>query len=161
MSVFSTQLCDLLSPLLPLSPSLWFNSRPIHSFPTWCILYIRIQCVRGVGYGVLLETIFYRSFTLCIWPDSEPTKFLDQFKQKPGRGVCLRRINNCRKVPLQIFFFRRRHFALPSMSLSFYCCYPLGRRLHSGTHRPGTKIHEIGNPTMYQGHIEVFSIIPK
>ncbi len=35
-----------------------------------------------------------------------------------GYGVlCLRQINTCRKVPLQVNFFRWRHFALPSMSL--------------------------------------------
>ncbi len=35
-----------------------------------------------------------------------------------GYGVLgLRQINTCRKVPLQVIFFRWRHFALPSMSL--------------------------------------------
>ncbi len=37
-----------------------------------------------------------------------------------GYGVlCLRQINTCRKVPLQVNFFRWRHFALPFMSLIF------------------------------------------
>jgi hypothetical protein len=37
-----------------------------------------------------------------------------------GYGVLgLRQINNSRKVRLQVNFFRRRHFACPSMSLSF------------------------------------------
>ncbi len=46
MLVFSTQLCKLL----PLSPSLWFNSSPPPPpFPVW----ISIQWVRGEGYGVL------------------------------------------------------------------------------------------------------------
>ncbi len=43
MLVFSTQLCELL----PLSPSLWFNSPP---FPVWIsILYTHIQYARGRG----------------------------------------------------------------------------------------------------------------
>jgi hypothetical protein len=52
MLVFSTQLCDLCSPLVPLSPFLWFNSSPLPCVNKYCILYKRIQCVRG-GYGVL------------------------------------------------------------------------------------------------------------
>ncbi len=35
------------------------------------------------------------------------------------RVLGLRQINTCRKVPLQVKFFRSRHFALPSMSLIF------------------------------------------
>ncbi len=55
--VFSIQLCDLYyySPLLPLSPSLWFNSPPPPFIDlVWrSILNTRTQCVRGGGYGVL------------------------------------------------------------------------------------------------------------
>jgi hypothetical protein len=37
-----------------------------------------------------------------------------------GYGVLdLRQIDHCRKIPLQVNFFRWRHFALPSMSLIF------------------------------------------
>ncbi len=57
-----------------LSPSLWFNSPP------------------------------RRSFTLCIWPDSEPTKLLDHPIKKLRRGGGLKQINTCRKVPLQAIF---------------------------------------------------------
>ncbi len=42
-----------LGELLPLSPSLWFNSPLPPPFPVWIrisILYTRIQCVRGRGY---------------------------------------------------------------------------------------------------------------
>ncbi len=113
MLVFSSQICDLYSPLLPLSPSLWLNSTPPPPpLPVWIsILYIRIPCVigGGGGYGILLETIFYRSFTHCIWPDHP----------KGGWGVW--QINTCRKVPLQVNFFRWWHFALPSMCLIFKC----------------------------------------
>ncbi len=48
----------------------------------------------GGGCWVLLETIFCRSLTLCLWPDSELAKLLDHPKQKPSRG--LRQINTCR-----------------------------------------------------------------
>ncbi len=47
MLIWSTQLCELL----PLFPSLWFNSLP-SPFPVGVgisILYTRIQCVRGGG----------------------------------------------------------------------------------------------------------------
>ncbi len=63
----------------------------------------------GGGCWVLLETIFCRSLTLCIWPDSEPTKFLDHSKEKRRREGVLRQIN----------YLPWRHFALPSMSLFF------------------------------------------
>ncbi len=52
----------------------------------------------GGGCWVLLETIFCRSLTLSIWPDSEPTKLLYHPKQKPRRGGGLRQINTCRRV---------------------------------------------------------------
>ncbi len=55
-------------------------------FSVWIsILYTRIQCVCGGGYGML----------------------------------GLRQINTGRKIPLQVNFFRWRHFALPSMSPIF------------------------------------------
>ncbi len=49
----------------------------------------------------LLETIFCRSCTLCIWLDSEPTKLLDHPKQKSRKGGGLMQINTGRKVPLK------------------------------------------------------------
>ncbi len=64
---------------------------------------------------VLLETKFCRSLTLCIWPVSEPTKFLDHPKQKPRRGGGLRQIQTCRKVPIEVNFFIWRLFALVSV----------------------------------------------
>ncbi len=48
-----------------------------------------------------------------------------------GYGVLgLRQINTFRKVPIQVNFFRLRHFALPSMSLIFLrtSCVILGRQ---------------------------------
>jgi hypothetical protein len=50
--VFSTQLCDLYSPLVPLSPSLKFNSLP----PLPCVnkYTVHVTVCRGWGgYGVL------------------------------------------------------------------------------------------------------------
>ncbi len=91
---------------------------PTSPFPVWIsihVLYIRIPCVRGRGFGVLLETIFCRTLTLCIWPDSEPTKLLHHPKQKLRRGRGLRQINTCGKVPFQVNFFRWRHFSLVSL----------------------------------------------
>jgi hypothetical protein len=64
------------------------------------------------GCWVLLEKIFCRSLILCIWLDSEPTKFLDHSKQKPRRGGGLTQINICREVPFQVTFFRWRHFTI-------------------------------------------------
>ncbi len=49
---------------------------------------IHRQCVAGRGWGcwVVLETYSAEEFTLCFWPDSEPTKLLYRPKQKPRRG---------------------------------------------------------------------------
>ncbi len=80
---------------------------------------LEIQSVMSLECWVLLDTIFWGSLTLCIWPDSEPTKLLDNPKQKPRRNGGLRRINICRQVPFQVKFFRWRHFALLSISLLF------------------------------------------
>ncbi len=70
--------------------------------PSLCHSVYR-QCVAGRGwvYWVLLETIFCRSLTLCIWPDSEPTKLPDHPKQKPRRGEGLRQI--CKHLPQSLF----------------------------------------------------------
>ncbi len=69
----------------------------------------------GGGGGVLLETIFYRSLILCIWPDSEPTKLLDHPTLKPRNEGSLRQINTCCKFPLQVNLLRWRHFSFVSM----------------------------------------------
>ncbi len=86
MLVFSAQLCDLYSPLLPLSLLLSDSPLPFPQFP-WISICTYTACKRGrEGYRVVSETIFCRSFTLCIWPDSEFTKLLDHPKQKLRRG---------------------------------------------------------------------------
>ncbi len=62
-----------------------------------------------------MESI-YRSYTLCIWPDSKPTKFLYHSKQKPRRWGGLRWINTCCRVPLQVNYKKRRYLGLESIS---------------------------------------------
>jgi hypothetical protein len=39
------------------------------------------------GYSVLLQTIYCRSFTLYIYPESEPAKLLDQPHSKTLEGM--------------------------------------------------------------------------
>ncbi len=87
------------SNLLPGSPT------PLPPFPLpvlkYSIKFTYREWVAGRGWGcwLLLETIFCRSLTLCIWQDSESTKLLE--------------------VPLHVKFCRWRHFALFSISLIF------------------------------------------
>ncbi len=73
MLVYSTPLVNycpstfsLISPTPPLFPK----------YRIYCI--IQTVCGCGGGGGVLscLQTIFYRSLTLCFWPYSEPPKLL-------------------------------------------------------------------------------------
>ncbi len=62
-----------------------------------CQSTVYTDCVWLGGSGkcwVLLDIIFCRSLTFCIWPDSEPTKLLDRPKQKLRRGGGLRLIHN-------------------------------------------------------------------
>ncbi len=125
---FQPPLWDLFLVFLPCCPSpLLSGSTPPPPSPCvnkYTLYTVCIQCVRGGGaMGVLLQTIFWKSFTLCSWPDSEPSKFLDHPKQKPRRVGSLRQINNSRKVPLQVNIFIWGLFALPSMSLFFLRLY--------------------------------------
>ncbi len=96
------------SPLSPPPPSMCqctvFNTQTVCDW----------EGIGGIDCWILLETIFCRSLTLCIWSDTEPTKWLNHPKQKPRRGGGLRRINTFLKQ-----FFRWRYFALLSVSLIF------------------------------------------
>ncbi len=84
--------------------------------PSLCEQVYSTQCVRGGGgCGVLLETIFCRILTLCIWPDSEPKKLLDHPNQEPRKEGGLRLINTFRKIPLQVNFLGWRQFSLLSV----------------------------------------------
>ncbi len=68
--VFSTPLVTYCpSNLLTGSPS------PLPTLCEYVQVYVFIQCVMGGS--------IYRSYTLCIWPDSEPTKSPYHPKQKP------------------------------------------------------------------------------
>ncbi len=59
---------------------------PPPPLPCVKVQYIKTGCcwegVGGVYCLVLLATIFYRSLSLCIWPDWGPTKLLNHPKQK-------------------------------------------------------------------------------
>ncbi len=107
MLVFSTQLCELLPPLLP---SLWFNSPP-SPLPR-----VEVQCVAGRGrrgVWVVLETTFCMSFdTLCL-TRIKPTKLQDRAQTKTlggGGGGGLRRIKSYCKFPMQVNFFEMTTF---------------------------------------------------
>ena len=91
--VFSTQLVSCCPPhgwggtilvycwVLPLYYTFSLTSSPHPPFPTYSI-YRQCVTVGGGGGGWnVLWTIFCRSFTLCFWPDSEPTKLLHRPKQ--------------------------------------------------------------------------------
>ncbi len=89
--VFSTQLVkccphgrrNSTCVLLPLYCT--FSLTSSLSPPSQCTVYADNVWLWGGGGGGcwnVLWTIFYRSFTLCFWPDSEPTKLLHHPKQK-------------------------------------------------------------------------------
>ncbi len=84
---------------------------PVPPIPWVKVQYIRTVCGWGGGGGG------------GVWPDSESTKLLDHPQQKPRRGGCLRQINTCRKVPIQVNLFRWRHFALLYIGLIFLRYY--------------------------------------
>ncbi len=70
-------------------------------FPVW--ISTGLVCDGGGGeIGVCGEHIQELYCTVCIWPDSEPTKRLYHPKQKPRKGGGLRQINACRQVPLLV-----------------------------------------------------------
>ncbi len=82
--------CELLPPrkkelyltcvLLPLYCTFSLTPSP---YPLPNVQYIQTVCdCGGGGCWNVLWTIFWRSFTLRFWPDSEPTKLLHHPKQK-------------------------------------------------------------------------------
>ncbi len=110
--VFSTQLCEPLTfcvvHLLSLPPS--HSQRTLYTDSVW------LGGVWGGGCWVVLETIFCRSLTLCIWPDSEPT-LSPQTKTWEGRGP-----QTDKHLPQSLFpgkLFRYRYLTLRSISLIF------------------------------------------
>ncbi len=101
MLVFSTQ----LSELLPLLPSLWFNSPPL-PLPWVKVQYIQTVCDLEGGGGVSspVGDHILQEFNTLYLTRIRTTKLLDHPKQKPRRGGGLRQIHTCRKVPLQVIF---------------------------------------------------------
>ncbi len=79
-------------------------------FPVWisteaCNYTVCNTGRRGSG---CVESI-YRSYLLCIWPDSEPIKLFYHPKQKPRWGGDLRQIKAWRKVLYRSILKKRRH----------------------------------------------------
>ncbi len=80
--------------------------------------YIVLKGWGGGGRGSVCVESIYRGYTLCIWPDSEPTKLLYHLKQKSRRGGGHRPINTSRQVPLLVSFtqFSLTDFLNPFLS---------------------------------------------
>ncbi len=97
-------------------PSNLLSGSPPPPLPCVKVHYIQTVCgwEGGGGCWVVLETIFWRSLTLCIWPALEPRNFPYHPKQKPRRGEGLRLINTSRKVTLQVKFF------ITTFGIAFY-----------------------------------------
>ncbi len=110
MLVFST-------PLLKYCSSNLLTGSPLPPPPLPRSMYLYVQCDRrGEGIGLCGDHTVYKSYTLCIWPDSEPTKLLYRPKQKPWRGGGLRQISTCHQVHLQVNFKKSGHLGLESIS---------------------------------------------
>ncbi len=68
-------------------PSIFsLTSSPSSPLPKLNVHFIQTVCVWGGGRGggefcCVDQTIFCRNFTLCFWPDAEPTKLLHHPKQ--------------------------------------------------------------------------------
>jgi hypothetical protein len=100
MLVFSTPLVNLRS------FNLLTGSSP-HPLPCENKYRVCIYTVCNGGGGSGCVESIHRSYTLCIWPDSEPTKSLYHPKQKLRRRGGLRQKNTCRQVPLQVDFLKK------------------------------------------------------
>ncbi len=104
------------SPWEPPSAQLAYTGiQPLYSYPTFS------QIVKDwiIGNGTVnwaykkkgrtFYTI-YKSYTLCIWPDSEPTKLLYHPNRKPRRRVGLRQRHTCRQVLLLVNSLKKPTF---------------------------------------------------
>ncbi len=96
-----SQSCCIFDPSCELAPLYLFSSSPA-PLPVGISTGL-IQCVTRGRRSGCVESI-YRSYTPCIWPDSEPAELLNHRKQKSRRGGGLRQINTCRQVPSQVNF---------------------------------------------------------
>ncbi len=83
---------------------------PLPPFPVW--ISTGTVCNRKGGSGCV-ESI-YKSYSLCIWTDSEPRKLL------PSPPGGLRQIHTCRQVPLQVIFLKKsRHLGFGVFKVIF------------------------------------------
>ncbi len=108
MLVITTQLCDLYSPVLPLSPSLWLNTLP--PFPVWTSTACKCGHWWGRGggaWGCFGEIILYDFYTLFL--TRVRTYKTSRTLQDKNLGV-LRQKNSCRKVPFQVPFQMKTFF---------------------------------------------------
>ena len=95
--------CKMSSSVLP----------PVAHLPFSLVQLSSLSC------GVLLETIFCRSFTLYIWPDSEPTKLLDHHpKQNHRRGGGPQTDKHLPQSP-----FTCKYFQMTTFCIAFYELY--------------------------------------
>ncbi len=103
-----SQSCWNFRPLFWTSAPLTFSLVHLpHPFSVWISTGLCIYTVCNGGGGGDLRVVWRASeldSTLCPWPDSEPTKLLYHYKQKPWGGGGLRQINTCLQVPLQVNF---------------------------------------------------------
>ncbi len=86
----------------PLTFSMVHLPPSLSLFPVWISTGVCIHavCNGGGGGDRVVWREYIRSYTICIWPDSEPIKLLYHPRQKPLRRRGLRQINTCRQVPL-------------------------------------------------------------
>jgi hypothetical protein len=99
-----SQSCWYFRPLLWTSAPLTFSLVHPFPFPVWISTGVCVHTVckgGGEGKGSGCVESIYRIYTLCIWPDSEPTKFLYHPKPKPRRGGGLRQI----RTPAAKYFY--------------------------------------------------------
>ncbi len=68
--------------------ALTFSLVHLPPFPVWKSIGVCIHtvCNGGGGRGSGCVESIYKSYTLCNWPDSKPTKLLYHRKQNLGRG---------------------------------------------------------------------------
>ncbi len=151
-----SQSCWYFRPLLwtsaPLNFSLVHLPQPVSTSAGVCIYSV---CNRGGGGSGCVECI-YRSYTLCIWPDSEPTKLLYHLKQKPKEGREPQTDKHLPPSPFKGQFLRKANiwdwillviwsffcFRPPAPTIPFGCLhlnYPFEDRVRASNLRPNQK----------------------
>ncbi len=101
------------------APLLYLLSDLLPPPPLPNVQYTQTVCdCGGEGCWNVLWTIFCRSFTLCFWPDSEPTKLLHHPKQKWPVKTTLKVLTNEKRGGLKVVAFDRSPFKLFSLKFS-------------------------------------------